>query len=142
MEELRLKPLCGCDLLHLISLEDFHGMVMHHWLLVHDRLVEEKVIEHSDKYFSIFERHTEWINKGKAGHRVELGHIILISSDENRLILDYEVLTKKSEKEGLLDSTEGLLKNYDERIASLSVDKGFYVGESKEPRGKPRGIED
>ena len=116
----------------LIELEDFHAMVMHHLLLVHDRLIEDKVIDHQDKYFSIFERHTEWINKGKSGNRIGLGHVVLVSADQNRLILDYQVLEKQSEKEGLLDSVSRLLDNYEEPIVSLSTDRGFYVRENKE----------
>jgi hypothetical protein len=37
------------------------------------RVLEGEVIPHHEKVFSIFEPHTEWIVKGKAGVPVELG---------------------------------------------------------------------
>jgi hypothetical protein len=37
------------------------------------RVVEGKTIPHSEKVFSLFEPHTEWIVKGKAGVPMELG---------------------------------------------------------------------
>ncbi len=37
------------------------------------RVVDGESIPHHEKVFSIFEEHTEWINKGKAGVPVELG---------------------------------------------------------------------
>jgi len=116
----------------LAQLKDFHGMLIHHLILLEDRLVCGKVIEHSQKYFSVFERHAEWINKGKSGKRVEIGHNVLISADENRLIVDYKVLEKESEKSGILGAADRLLSNYDEAIASISADKGFYSKENIE----------
>ena len=37
------------------------------------RVIEGETIPHHEKVFSIFEEHTEWISKGKAGVPVELG---------------------------------------------------------------------
>ncbi len=37
------------------------------------RVLEGSPIAHQEKVFSIFEEHTEWISKGKAGVSQELG---------------------------------------------------------------------
>ncbi len=37
------------------------------------RVIGGEVIPHEEKVFSIFQPHTEWISKGKAGVPVELG---------------------------------------------------------------------
>jgi len=37
------------------------------------RVLNGEVIPHDEKVFSIFEEHTEWVCKGKAGVPVELG---------------------------------------------------------------------
>jgi len=37
------------------------------------RIINEESIPHEEKVFSVFEEHTEWISKGKAGVPVELG---------------------------------------------------------------------
>jgi IS5 family transposase len=118
-------------LLHL-ELSDYHDLMKHHIKLVNQRLVEGIPVEHEEKYFSIFERHTEWIKKGKSGNRVELGHNVLISADQHRLIRDYEVLNKKSEKEAIHGAVDRLKKNYSEEIELLSADKGFYSKENVE----------
>jgi transposase, IS5 family len=129
IEGLALSP--GTLILHL-QLEDFHQMFMHHLLLVHMRLVDGEVIDHADKYFSVFERHVEWIQKGKGNNRAEIGHTVLVASDENRLVLDYQTLVKETEKEGLLTQVDNLLVNYAEKLLSLSTDRGFYNKENKE----------
>lgn len=41
--------------------------------LVNRRILDGERIPHSEKIFSLFEPHTEWIQKGKAGKRQELG---------------------------------------------------------------------
>jgi transposase, IS5 family len=38
-----------------------------------ERVLCEQAIPHEDKVFSVYEPHTEWISKGKAGVPVELG---------------------------------------------------------------------
>ena len=37
------------------------------------RAINGEVIPPSEKVYSIFEEHTEWVNKGKAGGKIELG---------------------------------------------------------------------
>ena len=40
---------------------------------IYDRVIEHKTIESSQKVYFFFERDTEWVNKGKAGNKIELG---------------------------------------------------------------------
>ncbi len=47
------------------------------------RLLKGEVIPAGEKIFSIFEPHTEWISKGKLNKKVELGHLVLITTDQN-----------------------------------------------------------
>jgi len=114
------------------NLQDYHELLIHHIILVHKRLVDGDVIEHKDKYFSIFERHTQWLQKGKSGKPVELGHNILISVDQYRLIRDYEILHNKGEKEGILSVVSRLTDKCSEPILSISTDKGFYSAQNIE----------
>ena len=44
--------------------------------------------------FSIFEPHTEWVNKGKAGMPVELGLKVCVVEDQHRFILHHHVMVK------------------------------------------------
>ena len=58
------------------------------------RLLKGEVIPADEKIFSIFEPHTEWISKGKLNKKVELGHLVLITTDQNSFIVDYKVMEK------------------------------------------------
>ena len=50
------------------------------------RLLKGETIPAAEKIYSIFEDHTEWITKGKLNKKVELGHLLLITTDQHQLI--------------------------------------------------------
>jgi transposase, IS5 family len=56
------------------------------------RVLAGERIPHVEKVFSIFQRHTEWISKGKAGVAVELALRVAISGDQYRFILHRQVM--------------------------------------------------
>ena len=60
--------------------------------LVERRWLREEKIAHAEKIFSLFEPHTEFIKKGKLFPPVELGHKVLLTTDQHELILDYRVM--------------------------------------------------
>ena len=55
-------------------------------------MFQKNSIPHWEKVFSIFEEHTRWIAKGKAGKPVELGVPVCIVEDGNGFILDKEIM--------------------------------------------------
>jgi len=46
------------------------------------RVIEGETKPHNEKVFLLFEKHTEWINKGKAGIPVELEVRVCILKDQ------------------------------------------------------------
>ena len=70
----------------LLALDYYQEMLIKHIDLVERRLIKGETIPHEDKFFSIFESHTEWIKKGKANNKVEIGHKILIATDQSEKI--------------------------------------------------------
>ena len=56
------------------------------------RLLKGEAIPTNEKIYSIFEEHTEWITKGKLNKKVELGHLLLITTDQYQLIVDYKIM--------------------------------------------------
>ena len=50
------------------------------------RLLQGERIPHQEKVFSIFEPHTRWISKGKAGRPVELGVAVCVVEDQYQFI--------------------------------------------------------
>ena len=89
------------------------------------RLLKGEVIQPEEKVFSIFEEHTEWINKGK--RNAELGNAMMITTNQYQLIIDYKIMCKEKDAAQIVPLLERLKTKYpNETIDSLSTDKGFY----------------
>jgi hypothetical protein len=82
-------------------------------------------ILHGEKVFSIFEPHTEWISKGKAGVPVELGLRVAVSEDQFGFILSHRVMQHESDDQVAVPMVEDLARR-DPDIASVSFDQGFH----------------
>ena len=59
---------------------------------VERRLLRDETIPHAEKVFSIFEDHTRWVSKGKAGTPVELGVPVALIEDQYQFILHHRIL--------------------------------------------------
>ena len=121
------------DLAAWEALEYFHRMLAKHLDLVARRLLNEETIPAHEKVFSLFEPHTEWIQKGKQRPNVELGHKLLLATDQQQLIQDYAVLLGEAEVDQSIPVTDRLLGRYGAgSVASLSFDKGFTRAADRE----------
>lgn len=101
-------------------------MLEKHLDLVHRRLLNEETIPAHEKVFSLFEPHTEWIQKGKQRPSVELGHRLLIATDQHHLIQDYDSPVGEADVGQSIPVADRLLGRYGAgSLASLSFDKGF-----------------
>lgn len=91
------------------------------------RLIKGETIPAAEKIFSIFEQHTEWITKGKLNKKVELGHLLLITTDQYHFIVDYKIMEKQKDASQIKDLQERLDKKYEGKVIySHSFDKGFW----------------
>jgi transposase, IS5 family len=116
-----------------IDIDRFHHLLKLHIDLINRRLLNGEKIPHGEKLFSVFEQHTEWISKGKKHPSVELGHKLLITTDENDLIIDYKVMINESDSEQVRELLERIERNYGaDSIFSWSTDKGFSSKHNKE----------
>jgi hypothetical protein len=114
----------------------FHAMLAKHLDLVDRRLLQQETIPAHEKVFSLFEPHTEWIQKGKQRPHVELGHRLLIATDQQQLIQDYAVLQGGAEVDQSIPVADRLLGRYGAgSVASLSFDKGFTRAADRELLG-------
>jgi hypothetical protein len=89
------------------------------------RVLQGERILHEEKVFSIFEPHTEWINKGKAGVVVELGLRVAISEDQHGFILNHRVMQRETDEQAAIPLVEDLAAHYP-AVKSVSMDKGFH----------------
>ncbi|MEK7749922.1 MAG: ISNCY family transposase, partial [Planctomycetota bacterium] len=118
------------------TLEYFHGMLNKQIDLVERRVIRDETIPAEEKIHSLFEPHTEWLYKGKSNKRVELGHNILVTSDQWGFIVDHVVVEKQADVSLSIPLADRLLSRYGEgAIESISFDKGFYKKENKELLG-------
>jgi len=118
-----------------LQLKDFLKLLDKHIDLLERRVLKGEKIPHEEKIFSIFERYTEWINKGKLYPSVELGKKVLITTDGNGLIVDYQVMENLSDSESVDELIKRMSLKY-EKISSWSFDKGFYSKGNKDKLSK------
>ena len=103
----------------------FQQMIDKHLDLVDRRLLQGQVIPSAEKLYSLFEPHTEWLTKGKLHPPVELGHRLLVATDQHQLIQDYEGPVGVDVDQSVPVASR-LVGRYGEgQIASMSFDKGF-----------------
>jgi hypothetical protein len=89
------------------------------------RVCNGEKIPHGEKVFSLFEEHTEWICKGKAGIHQELGLRVCVLRDQHGFVLYHRVMEKQTDdKVGKLMVEEA--KARFSNLSSCSFDKGFY----------------
>jgi len=111
----------------------FHRMLAKHLDLVDRRLLQEQTIAPHEKVFSLFEPHTEWIQKGKQRPNIELGHKLLLATDQHQLIQDYAELLGQAEVDQSIPVADRLLGRYGAgSVASISFDKGFTRAADRE----------
>jgi hypothetical protein len=115
------------------ALDYFRSMLDKHTDLVDRRLLRGEHIPTSEKVYSLFEPHTEWITKGKRHPSVELGHRLLVASDQHGLIQDYDELIGEVDVDQSVPVADRLLGRYGVgSLASLSFDKGFTRAEDRD----------
>lgn len=108
------------------ALSYFVAMLDKHIDLIDRRILKGETIPHEEKVFSLFEPHTQWISKGKAGCPVELGRKLLITTDQYHLILDYQNMEHPDEHPQAIATATRLIEQYGSgSIKSISFDKGF-----------------
>ena len=89
------------------------------------RVLLGEVIAHGEKVFSIFEPHTEWVSKGKAGVAVELGVKVCILEDQHRFILHHQVMEQQSDDQVAVSMVKEAKQRFGD-LNACSFDKGFH----------------
>jgi hypothetical protein len=115
----------GLDLAARIEIEGFMQHALRQIDQTQRRVIQGEVIPHAEKVFSVFEPHTEWICKGKAGVPVELGVRVCILEDQYRFVLHYQVMEKQTDEQVTVAMVEETKKRFAD-LQSCSFDKGFH----------------
>jgi hypothetical protein len=94
------------------------------------RVIFGEVIPHGEKVFSLFEPHTEWISKGKAGVPVELGLRVCIVEDQYRFILYHHVMEQQTDDQVAVFMVEESKMRFP-ALNQCSFDQGFHSPENQ-----------
>jgi IS5 family transposase len=97
----------------------------------HRRVICGEKIPHDEKVFSIFEEHTEWISKGKAGVPQELGLKVCVVEDQYGFILNHRVMQHQTDDQvavSIISETKKMFSN----LVGCSFDKGFHSKTNQE----------
>jgi IS5 family transposase len=91
------------------------------------RVLEGQQVPNTQKLFSIFEEHTELLIRGKAGKKVEFGHMVEVRQIEGGLITHYAAHVKRPAEAPLLERAVAEHKELFGRAPDVCAgDKGFY----------------
>lgn len=123
----RSKLSIGCRLpdAFLAPLDDWVAHAERQIEQIRRRVLHGERIPHHEKVFSIFQLHTEWINKGKAGVPVELGLRVAVVEDRYRFILHHQVMEKITDDQvaiALIDATRARFP----KLRSISMENGCH----------------
>jgi len=98
---------------------------------INRRVILGEMIPHEEKVFSIFEPHTEWVVKGKAGVPVELGLKVCVLEDQYQFILYHQVMEKQSDEQVAVPMVKEAKKRFP-NLRQVSYDKGFHSPSNQE----------
>ena len=94
------------------------------------RILKGETIPQNEKVFSIFEPHTRWISKGKAGCPVELGVPVCIVEGQYQFIVHHEVMWEGSDVDFAVPMVE-ITKELFPDFCAASFDRGFHSPENR-----------
>ena len=113
-----------------LEIKGFIGHAQRQMDQIERRVIGGEAILHEEKVFSIFQPHTEWISKGKAGVPVELGLKVCVVEDTQGYLLHHQVMHRQTDDQIAI----GLIRETQARYPNLSVcsfDKGFHSPENQ-----------
>lgn len=113
------------SILQLAAVEQYIAHAERQIDQVRRRAINDETIPHHEKVFSIFEPHTEWISKGKAGVPQELGLKVCILEDQFGFILHHHVMRKQTDDQVAIEMVFTAKKKFPQ-LSGCSFDKGFH----------------
>ena len=126
LESLKKKGLSAIkDILLTESIQTFINHGVRQINQIERRIIFGEIIPHDEKVFSIFQPHTEWVVKGKAGVPVELGVKVCVMEDQYQFILHHRIMEKKTDDQVAISMVDETKKRFPS-FSTCSFDKGFH----------------
>ena len=114
----------------LLTIEGFVRHARRQMEQITRRVLGGEKILHEEKVFSLFEPHTDWICKGKAGVPQELGLRVGIVEDQYQFILHHRVMDKETDDKVATPMIRATQERFPD-FKMCSFDKGYYSSENK-----------
>ena len=121
----QIENLSSSAVLEMESIQVFIDHALRQIDQIDRRVLQGQAIPHDEKVFSIFQPHTEWISKGKAGKPVELGVRVGVIEDQHGFILHHRVMEKETDDQvavPMIIATKAAFPG----LHSCSFDKGYH----------------
>ena len=96
------------------------------------RVLQGEKIANKEKLFSMFEPHTQLINRGKQPHPIQFGHSVLVIEDAVGYICYYRILANTEIDETIVVGDMKQVKERLPNIKSASFDSGFHTPENQQ----------
>ena len=113
-----------------VKIDQFIGHAKRQIDQIERRVLKGKTISHDEKVFSIFEPHTRWIAKGKAGRPVELGVPVYIVADEFGFVLNHRIMWEGSDVDHAVPVVGDKQARFPE-FRSCRFDRGFHSPQNR-----------
>ncbi len=118
------------DAVLILQVEGFLQHAQRQISQIDRRVLQGEKIPHGEKVFSLFQPHTEWISKGKAGIPVELGLKVCVLEDSHGYILHHRVMQNETGNQIALKMVTEAQNKYSD-LTACSFDKGFHSPENQ-----------
>jgi len=109
----------------VLEIQDYIGHAHRQIDQIERRIIKGEKIPHEEKVFSLFQPHTEWISKGKAGVPVELGLKVCLLEDSQGYILHHHVMQHETDDQIAVEMVTQAQSRYPQ-LSECSFDKGFH----------------
>jgi IS5 family transposase len=126
-----LNAMGTCSVMRISSIEMYIAHAERQIDQIRRRVIDGESIPHHEKVFSIFEEHTEWISKGKAGVPQELGLGVCVLEDQYGFILHHHVMEKQQDVDIAIMMVAEAKRKFS-ALSCCSFDKGFYSPANKQ----------
>jgi transposase, IS5 family len=97
------------------------------------RVLQGETVPNAEKVFSIFEPHTELIQRGKQPNPIQYGHKVLVIEDAAGFICDYQVLANGAlDQDVVVPVMTKLQQRVGGKIQRASFDRAFHTPANQE----------
>ena len=125
------KTVAAADLVGLSIVQEARVMVIQGYVeharrqmdQITRRIFQGETIPHEEKVFSIFQPHTRWVVKGKAGVPQELGVPVCVVEDQHRFVLHHRILWQGGDVDAAVDVIAETRSRFPD-LTACSFDKG------------------